>query len=92
MKTNTKKKTKTNIAAAATAHAAQAPGTPPELLTQVQMAQRLGISRRTLHSWVREGTVPMVKVRGYCRFDSAKVYAALLQHEVWAANPGTRNA
>lgn len=81
-----------HITAPAAAHHPQAPGTPPELLTQVQMAQRLGISRRTLHSWVRAGTVPMVKVRGYCRFDSARVYAALAQHEVGAADaakPGT---
>lgn len=54
---------------------------PVELLTQVQMAGRLGISRRTLHSWVREGLVPMIKVRGFCRFEYHKVLAALQQHE-----------
>ncbi|OYW76778.1 MAG: hypothetical protein B7Z37_07240 [Verrucomicrobia bacterium 12-59-8] len=69
------------------AHASYAPATLPsqtpklELLTQVQMAQRLGITRRTLHTWVLNGTVPMIKVRGYCRFDAAKVWAALQQHE-----------
>ncbi len=68
--------------------AARRPQTPPtqtpevELLTQVQMAQRLGICRRTLHTWVLSGMVPMIKVRGYCRFEPAKVWAALLQHEV----------
>jgi len=66
----------------------QAPATQqPELLTQVQMAQRLGITRRTLHTWVRSGTVPMIKVRGYCRFEYAKVLAALQQHEVPADLP-----
>ncbi len=52
-----------------------------ELLTQDQLAGRLGISRRTLQSWVREGTVPMIKVRGFCRFEYHKVLAALQQHE-----------
>ena len=54
---------------------------PAELLTQVQMAARLGISRRTLATWVRHKTVPMIKVRGFCRFDPAKVLAALEQYE-----------
>ncbi len=55
-----------------------APAQPaPELLTQVQLARRLGISRRTLATWVRNQTVPMIKVRGFCRFDFAKVRAVL---------------
>lgn len=58
-----------------------------ELLTQVQMSQHLGISRRTLHNWVLDGMVPMIKVRGFCRFEPAKVWAALLQREVSAALP-----
>ena len=63
-----------------------APPCPPELLlTQVQMAQRLGISRRTLATWVTNQIVPMIKVRGYCRFDVAKVLAALERHERPAA-------
>lgn len=63
-----------------------------ELLTQDQLARRLGISRRTLHSWVREGTVPMIKVRGFCRFQYHKVLAALQQHEqaVVPSSAGTR--
>ncbi|MHB1079840.1 MAG: helix-turn-helix domain-containing protein [Prosthecobacter sp.] len=70
--------------------AAQPAPTPPppqvELLTQVEMAQRLGITRRTLHTWVLNGTVPMIKIRGFCRFEPAKVWAALLQHEVRAGS------
>ncbi|MFZ2276863.1 MAG: helix-turn-helix domain-containing protein [Prosthecobacter sp.] len=52
-----------------------------ELLTQDQLARRLGISRRTLHTWIRHKTVPMIKVRGFCRFEFHKVLAALQQHE-----------
>jgi excisionase family DNA binding protein len=58
---------------------------PEQLLTQVQMAERLGISRRTLATWVKNHIVPMIKVRGYCRFDYAKVCAALERHERPAA-------
>lgn len=61
------------------------PPPPVELLTQVEMAQRLGITRRTLHTWVLSGAVPMIKIRGFCRFEPAKVWAALLQHEVNAS-------
>ena len=50
------------------------------------MARMLGISRRTLATWVRNKTVPMIKVRGFCRFDPAKVRAALEQHEQAAAS------
>lgn len=68
-------------------HPQPAPTPPPpvELLTQVEMAQRLGITRRTLHTWVLSGAVPMIKIRGFCRFEPAKVWAALQQHEVRAA-------
>ncbi|MCF7790108.1 MAG: helix-turn-helix domain-containing protein [Prosthecobacter sp.] len=67
-----------------------APTPPPpqvELLTQEQMAQRLGISRRTLHTWTLNGMVPMIKVRGYCRFDYAKVIAALQRLKMQPALP-----
>lgn len=68
-----------------TPSAAAAPG---ELLTQDQLAARLGISRRTLHTWIRHKTVPMIKVRGFCRFEYHKVLAALQQHEqVVATSP-----
>lgn len=77
--------------ASADLNAAQSPQTAPtppppvELLTQVQMAQQLGITRRTLHTWVLSGAVPMIKIRGFCRFEPAKVWAALQQHEVRTA-------
>ena len=54
---------------------------PTQLLTQVQLAERLGISRRTLATWVNNHIVPMIKVRGFCRFDYAKVCAALERYE-----------
>ena len=62
-----------------------------ELLTQVQMAERLGISRRTLATWVTQNIVPMIKVRGYCRFDYAKVCAALARYERPVATESTQS-
>jgi hypothetical protein len=75
-------------------HPQPAPTLPPpvELLTQVEMAQRLGITRRTLHTWVLSGAVPMIKIRGFCRFEPAKVWAALQQHEVRAAGGAKSSA
>jgi excisionase family DNA binding protein len=61
-------------------YAPELPTPPTEMLTQVQMAERLGISRRTLANWVNDHIVPMIKIRGYCRFDYAKVCAALARH------------
>ena len=84
---------KSSIQSASAAHTAvqlpQPAPTPPqmELLTQVEMAQRLGITRRTLHTWVLSGTVPMIKIRGFCRFEPSKVWAALQQHELPAGSP-----
>ena len=85
---------KSSIQTITAAHSPQPPHTPPqvELLTQVQMAQRLGISRRTLHTWVLSGMVPMIKLRGFCRFEPAKVWAALQQHEVQAAGTPTSSS
>ncbi len=81
----------TITAALASAQRPQPAPTPPpqqvELLTQVEMAQRLGITRRTLHTWVLDGTVPMIKIRGFCRFEPAKVWAALQRCEVNADLP-----
>lgn len=85
---------KSSIQSASAAHTAvqlpqPAPTPPPpvELLTQVEMAQRLGITRRTLHTWVLSGAVPMIKIRGFCRFEPAKVWAALQRHELPAGSP-----
>jgi hypothetical protein len=85
---------KSSIQTITAAHSPQPPHTPTqvELLTQVQMAQRLGISRRTLHTWVLSGMVPMIKLRGFCRFEPAKVWAALQQHEVQAAGTQTSSS
>ena len=75
-------------------HPQPAPTPPPpvELLTQVEMAQRLGITRRTLHTWVLSGAVPMIKIRGFCRFEPAKVWAALQQHEVRAGSKSSSSS
>lgn len=73
--------TTTAAAPASPGSGPSAPGAHGELLTQVQLAARLGISRRTLNNWVRDRAVPMIKLRGYCRFDYAKVRAVLDQHE-----------
>jgi|GEM_PF-3079409 len=52
-----------------------------ELLTQAQQARMLGITRRTLSTWVSDQVVPMIKIKGFCRFDYQKVRAALEQYE-----------
>lgn len=60
--------------------AAGTPAMPPQpvdLLTPQQLARRLGISRRSLSTWTRHKIVPMIKVGRVCRFDPAKVRAAL---------------
>ena len=80
---------KSSIQSASAVQLPQPAPTPPppvELLTQVEMAQRLGITRRTLHTWVLSGAVPMIKIRGFCRFEPAKVWAALQRHELPAAD------
>lgn len=90
---------KSSIQSASAAHTAvqlpqPAPTPPPqmELLTQVEMAQRLGITRRTLHTWVLSGTVPMIKIRGFCRFEPSKVLAALQRHELPTGSPKSSSA
>lgn len=37
---------------------------PAGLLTPRQLAQRLGVSRRTLSSWTRDKLLPMIKIGG----------------------------
>lgn len=85
---------KSSIQSASAAQSPQTSPAPPpvELLTQVEMAQRLGITRRTLHSWVLSGAVPMIKIRGFCRFEPSKVLAALQQHELQADSPKSSSA
>ena len=55
--------------------------TTTELLTPEQLARRLGISRRSLSNWTRDGLLPMIKIGRVCRFDFAKVSAALERYE-----------
>jgi excisionase family DNA binding protein len=49
----------------------------PIYLNPEQLAQTIGVSRRTVDNWKEEHVVPFVKVRGVVRFDLAKVKAAL---------------
>lgn len=51
------------------------------LLTPMQLARKLGISRRSLANWTRNKTVPMIKIGRVCRFDFAKVCAVLEKYE-----------
>ncbi len=59
----------------------EACATTAELMTPDQLARRLGISRRCLGNWTRDRLVPMLKIGRVCRFDFAKVSAALERHE-----------
>jgi excisionase family DNA binding protein len=53
-----------------------------DLLTPEQCAKKLNISRRCLGNWTRSRVVPMVKIGRVCRFDFAKVKAALEKFEL----------
>lgn len=68
---------------AAIASADILPRTPaaPELLTPMQLAFRLGVSRRTLSNWTHDRLLPMIKIGRVCRYDYAKVRAVLERHE-----------
>ncbi len=59
------------------------PTTPKgaELLTYPQLAAKLSVSKRTLTTWVGSKIIPVIKVGRTCRFDLAKVKAALEKHE-----------
>lgn len=59
--------------------AAASSAAPIVLLTQVELAAKLGITRRTLHTWVQDKVVPMIKVRGFCRFNYPDVMEHLLK-------------
>jgi len=50
-----------------------------KLVTITEMAATLDVRPRTLRAWAKKGLVPMIKVRGFCRFDPQQVWAALQQ-------------
>jgi excisionase family DNA binding protein len=43
------------------------------LLTPDQLALRLGIARKTVIVWAREGRVPSIRVGRFVRFDPAEI-------------------
>jgi len=50
----------------------------PELLTVVQLADKLHVRPRTVHEWARRGRIPAVRLSSkVVRFDWASVLAAL---------------
>lgn len=59
------------------------PTTPPgtDLLTAVQLAKKISVSKRTINNWIAAKIIPMIKIGRVCRFDLAKVKAAMEKHE-----------
>ena len=76
------------LAAADSSSRTPARPVPEELLSPIQLALRLGISRRTLANWTREALLPMIKIGRVCRFEYSKVRAALDQYERQAVTKG----
>ena len=52
-----------------------------QLLTEIQMAERLSVTPRTLRNWRSQRVVPYLKIRKVILFDPAKVIAALEKFE-----------
>ncbi len=48
-----------------------------ELLTKGQLSDHIGVTPRTVESWMRDGLLPYIKIRRSVRFD--------LQHRVMRA-------
>ena len=48
-----------------------------ELIKKDQLARRVGVTTRTLESWMRLGYVPFIKIGRSVRFDQEDVMRAL---------------
>ena len=48
-----------------------------ELLTKTELAKRVGVTTRTIESWMRLGYVPFIKIGRSVRFDPEDVMRAL---------------
>jgi excisionase family DNA binding protein len=61
-----------------------------ELLNKKELADKLGISPRTLDVWVAERKIPFIKVGGIIRFSWPRVRRAMDAFEVREASHGER--
>ena len=48
-----------------------------ELITKGQLSDHIGVTPRTVESWMREGFVPYIKIDRCVRYDLEDVMAAL---------------
>ena len=51
-----------------------------ELINKNQLAERVGVTPRTIESWMRLGHVPYIKIGRSVRFDEADVLKSLKRH------------
>lgn len=49
-----------------------------DLLTKEQLAAKLGISKRTLDTWLARKTIPCIRIGDIVRFDWARVKHVML--------------
>lgn len=49
----------------------------PRLLKVAEVAELLGVSRRTIYKWARSGVLPSVKIGGVLRFKPDAVTALI---------------
>ena len=54
------------------------------MLTKRDLAEHLKVHERTINNWMKNGTIPFLKVSGVVRFDLDQVQEALARHVVLA--------
>ncbi len=59
----------------------------PELLPLAEVAERLHVSRRTVHRMLAAGELPAVRFRGSVRVAAVGLAAFVERHTVTAAKP-----